>query len=181
MKRYLSRLAPEIFISSQPYPHLSLYPPVPAQHQTCFCAQIPVHSRSSSLTLVPTLWRSGNQPQPIPSDFAHHIRRCTTLLQGQVSPKLLQGSGINVTPPKMPDSALHPLYSWLGPGLATHHAPRKTLYSDPNGFIGKRAVLALPTRALMFFRDPSEILFVLLYKAVHSIRRQAQLFNLRSI
>ena len=59
----------------------------------------------------------------------------------------------------MSASALHRLlYAWLGLGLATHHAPRKTLYSDPDGFIGKRAVLALPTRALMSFRDPSEIL-----------------------
>jgi len=34
----------------------------PAPDSSCSCAQIPVHPRSSSLTLVPTLWRLGNQP-----------------------------------------------------------------------------------------------------------------------
>ena len=34
----------------------------PAPDSSCSCAQTPVHPRSSSLTLVPTLWRLGNQP-----------------------------------------------------------------------------------------------------------------------
>lgn len=34
----------------------------PAPDSSCSCAQIPVHPRSFSLTLVPTLWRLGNQP-----------------------------------------------------------------------------------------------------------------------